>query len=103
MSYTKYRAENRTIRNLEEAKWFEEEICKISAIVFVDCVSDWSNEMCLSSIYFYQPPEVAEKRTQQRARKAVQGGHKLFQRSTETLIAQFREQGMCHSTESVAS
>jgi len=84
-------------RTLDEAKWFEEEvssssssidtnpkresmipfqICPISAIIFVDVA-----------------PETAVKRTQERAYKAVKGGHKLFARETDTLIKEFRNRG----------
>jgi len=63
-------------KTLDEAKWFEEEICPISAIVFIDC-----------------PPEAAVKRTQEKAYNAVKGGHKLFAKETESLIATFREKG----------
>jgi len=63
-------------KTLDEAAWFEEEICPIAAIVFIDC-----------------PPEKAIARTQERAYSAVKGGHKLFKKETEGLIAEFRKRG----------
>jgi hypothetical protein len=63
-------------KSLNEAQWFEEEICPIAAIVYVDLEA-----------------EKAMQRTNIRAYSAVRSGHKLFAKDNSDLIKQFRERG----------